>query len=167
MTTGTEYRIQKAEDLLTKWAFLTYLNRGDFEYYATTSGGNILASANTCKNYNPAGFKTKVNAKQDRPQGKSKPPTGAVRTETIEKRVKAITKLLATEFSPRAQTLLFMLFLPRSIYKAHKLPIDICDRDIALICEYSPQHAKKLKAKAIYLVALHELSPVFDDNKPC
>jgi len=152
---GDRFRIEKAENLLTYWAFshLTHENHIEIEVGYTSE--SVINGLNSSQGYKPFCFNLKTNAKSTRPQGQSKIPMGGVTyADTNSSRSRQIDAMFIREFSERARMLLIGLFLPPATYGSGILS----DAKICQAFNFKPRRGSQIRVQGVALVVENLLS---------
>lgn len=161
-------RIEKAKDLLNFWAFSLWTlsqpaERRRVHPKVGYVGQSIVTQILSGKRYNPFCFKTKTNAKQTRPGLTSKIPIGGDFDENSNiDRASKICEILEENFSEMQIRLLYALFVPPCAY-SESGERRLTDAQIAKVANFKPPRACKIKMKAIELVVVEMLSPIFEE----
>lgn len=150
-------RIEKANDLLSFWAYAHWAYQNRVEVKVGYTGGCILTEFQGGKEYKPFCFKKKTNGKETRQKlGSRIPIGGSVDVNTKLDRAIRIDEIFQENFSVRQLTLLWALYIPPIVYGAEKR---LTDAKIARVLGFKPSWACQVKYKSVELVVLELFSP--------
>jgi len=152
---GNKFRIEKAENLLTYWAFSHLTHENHIEIDVGYTSESVINALNSSPGYKPFCFNMKTNAKSTRPQGQSKIPMGGVTyADTNGSRSKQIDAIFIREFSARARMLLIGLFLPPATYGSGTLS----NAKICQVFNFKPRRGSQIRCQGVALVVENLLS---------
>ena len=152
---GDRFRIEKAENLLTYWAYSHLTHENHIEIEAGYTSESVISDLNSSAGYKPFCFNMKTNAKSTRPQGQSKIPMGGVVfADTNASRSRQIDAMFVRSFSERARMLLIGLFLPYAAYGSGVLS----DAKICQVFNFKPRRGSQIRREGLALVVENLLS---------
>lgn len=146
--------IDRAEQLLSHWAFYKHTGREPIEFSGGYTGASVISKAiDAAPAFNPVGLNTKItHATATRSKGKSKAPMGGCASGRTEREQLRAVDIIVGTFSPLQQKFLLAVYLAPSAYGQTKRPTDA---KLAAVFGIKASYASRIKGQLIEDVVRH------------